>query len=184
MFFHDPDHAQKYARIEEECRFLLRALPQDLLDTSSFIRIIDSYIPGTRLRLRRMESPEGDPIAMKFGQKYQVTDMESHQTIMTNMYINEAEHQVLRTLGGLLINKRRYSHEFEQHQYSIDVFEGSLAGLLLPEIEGRPGVDLSLLPVPGFALLEVTDNPDFWGSNLAGLAAVELQKILSEYKVI
>ena len=94
MFFHDPDHALKCARIEEERRFLLRALPQDLLETSSFIRIIDSYIPRTRLRLRRMESAEGHPIAMKFGQEYLTTDMESHQTIMTNMYINEAEHQV------------------------------------------------------------------------------------------
>ena len=103
---------------------------------------------------------------------------------MTNMYINEAEHQVLRTLGGLQVIKKRYPYEFEQHQYSIDVFEGSLAGLLLAEIEGRPSVDLSLLPEPGFAGLEVTGNPDFWGSNLAGLAAVELQKILSEYKVI
>ena len=131
-----------------------------------------------------MKSAEGDPIAMKFGQKYQATDMESHQTIMTSMYLDESEHQVLRTLGGVQINKRRYSYEFEQHQYSIDVFEGSLAGLLLAEIEDQPSVDLSLLPVPGFALLEVTDNPDFWGSNLAGLAAVELQKILSEYKVI
>ena len=113
MFFHDPNHALKYARIEEERRFLLRALPQDLLDTSTFIRIIDSYIPRTRLRLRRMESAEGDPIAMKFGQKYQTTDMESHQTIMTNMYINEAEHQVLRTLGGLQVTKKRYPYEFD-----------------------------------------------------------------------
>jgi hypothetical protein len=72
MFFHDPDHALKYVHIEEERRFLLRALPQDLLDTSSFIRIIDSYIPGTRFRLRRMDLPAGDPIAMKFGQKYQL----------------------------------------------------------------------------------------------------------------
>ena len=61
-----------------------------------------------------MESPEGDLIAMKFGQKYQATDMESHQTIMTNMYLNEAEHQVLSTLGSLQIIKRRYPYEFEQ----------------------------------------------------------------------
>ena len=184
IFIHDPDHTQKYARIEEERRFLLRALLQGLLETWSFIRIIDSYIPGTRLRLRRMESPEGDLIAMKFGQKYQATDIESHQTIMTNMYLNEAEHQVLSTLGGLQIIKRRYPYEFEQQWYVTDVFEGNLAGLFLAEIEGRPGVDLSLLPVPGYADLEVTGNLDFSSSNLAGLAAVELQKILSERKVI
>ena len=123
MFFHDPHHALKYAHIEEERRFLLRALPQGMLETNSFIRIIDSYIPGTRLRLRRMESAEGELIAMKFGQKYQATDMESYQTIMTNMYLNETEHQILSTLGGLQIIKRRYPYEFVQQQYVIDVFD-------------------------------------------------------------
>jgi len=51
MDYNDPNHALKYARIEEE---------------------------------RRIESPDGNLIAMKFGQKYQATDMESHQTLMTN----------------------------------------------------------------------------------------------------
>ena len=99
LFFHDPNHALKYARIEEERRFLLRALPQDLLETSSFIRIIDSHIPGTRLRLRRMESPEGDPIAMKFGQRYQITDrrasIDTHSPHPDIRFIQEDFHVLL-----------------------------------------------------------------------------------------
>ncbi len=108
MSFHNPDNSLKYARIEEERRFLLKSLPQDMLESDPFIRIIDRYIPETRLRLRRMKSPEGDTITLKLGQKYQPEDFDAQQTIMTNMYLNEAEYQVLRRLGGAQINKRRY----------------------------------------------------------------------------
>jgi CYTH domain-containing protein len=181
--FHNPDNSLKYARIEEERRFLLKSLPQDMLESDPFIRIIDRYIPETRLRLRRMKSPEGDTITLKLGQKYQPEDFDAQQTIMTNMYLNEAEYQVLRRLGGAQINKRRYPYVFEQQQYSIDVFDRDLAGLVLAEIESRPGVDIAILPFPGFALREVTGDPVFSGANLAGLNGGDLQKILSEYKI-
>ena len=55
--------------------------------------------------------------------------------------------------------------------------------MILAEIEGRPGEDLTLLPVPDFALQEVTGDPVLSGGNLAGLTAVELQEILSTYGI-
>ena len=92
MFFYDSNNSLKYARIEEERRFLLKSIPEELLEVDEFIRIIDGYIPGTRLRLRRMVSPHGNTLALKLGQKYRPVDFEAHQTIMTNLYLNEIEY--------------------------------------------------------------------------------------------
>ena len=87
MFFHNPNNSLKYAKIEEERRFLLKSIPEELLRNEDYIRIIDLYIPGTRLKLRRMQSPQGSTLAFKLGQKYQPGDFEAQQSIMTNMYL-------------------------------------------------------------------------------------------------
>lgn len=82
MFFNEPNNSLKYARIEEEYRFLLKSIPEELLRNGKYIRIFDHYIPGTRLRLRRMESHQGNILFMKLGQKYQTADYKAHQTII------------------------------------------------------------------------------------------------------
>ena len=175
------DKSLKYARIEEERRYLVTSLPQEIRGSTEFMRIVDYYIAGTRLRLRRMESSGGEILAFKLGQKYQPEDLQVHQAIMTNMYLDEGEYRKLRALGGAEINKRRYAFEFEQLLYSLDVFEGSLQGLILAEIERQPGVKLSSLPVPAFAALEVTGDPRFNGGYLAGLDAEQIHELLSPY---
>ena len=176
-----PDKFLKYARIEEEHRYLVTSLPREIRGSTGFIRIVDYYIAGTRLRLRRMESSRGEILAFKLGQKYQPEDLQVHQAIMTNMYLNEGEYSKLRALGGAEINKRRYTYESEKLFYSLDVFEGSLQGLILAEIEQRPGVKLIGLPVPGFAAQEVTGDPRFNGGYLAVLDAEQLLELLSPY---
>lgn len=183
MFFNDPNNAFKYAKIEQERRFLLRSMPDDMVGKEDFIRIVDRYIPGTRLRLRRMESPLGDALIFKLGQKYRPPDLKDHQTMMTNLYLNEVEYKVLEALGGPQLTKRRYPYVFGEYKYAIDVFESSLAGLILAEIEGSSPMDLTSTPVPGFALREVTGNPAFSGGNLASLAEDEIMKILSVHGI-
>ncbi len=127
-----------------------------------------------------MESPQGSTLALKLGQKFRPADFEAHQTIMTNLYLNEAEYEVLRTLGGSHIYKRRYPFDYEGQKYAIDVFEAALAGLILAEIEGRTGVDLAHLPTPDLAIREVTGDPFFSGANLADLEETEFQAWLAE----
>jgi CYTH domain-containing protein len=171
----------KYARIETEHRFLLKAIPEDLSAEEPFYRIIDRYIPGTRLRLRRIESPSGETLAFKLGQKYQAPDLDAHQTLMTNFYLDEAEYQVLTPIGGSTIIKRRYRYTFAGNDYSIDVFEGNLLGLILAEIESHSEVDISPLPVPKFTIREVTDDPLFTGGKLAELSKDEFQAWLAAW---
>jgi CYTH domain-containing protein len=179
VFFNDPNNALKYAKIEQERRFLLRSIPEDMPGEEDFIRIVDRYIPGTRLRLRRMESPLGDALRFKLGQKYRLPDFEDHQMMLTNLYLNEVEYKVLEALGGPQLTKRRYPYLLGEYQYAIDVFENTLSGLIMAEIEADSAVDLTTIPAPSFAYQEVTGDPAFIGANLAGLTGVKLQKILS-----
>lgn len=163
----------KYARTEEERRFLLKATPADLDPEKSFVRIFDNYLAGTRLRLRRMETPTGMVLVYKLGQKYHTADQESHQAIMTNMYLNEAEYNTLAKLGGTILVKRRYPYLYAGHSYGIDVFEGELYGLILAEIEQFPGQEIHNLPIPQFSVREITDDPRFSGGELAKLTRQE-----------
>ncbi len=184
LILHDSNKYLKYARIEEERRFLLKSPPQGMLESNSFTRITDRYIEGTRLRLRRMAFEGSDTPVMKLGQKYQPDDLEAHQAIMTNIYINDAEYRVFNELRGTQINKKRYPFTYNRLHFSIDVFDGALSGLILAEIEGHTGVDISILPKPGFALQEVTGDTVFRGVNLARLTESGLKKILVGYGVI
>ena len=57
---HEPIREGKYARIERERRFLLAGPPLPMA-VAGRRRITDRYLPGTRLRLRRIDNlPSGD----------------------------------------------------------------------------------------------------------------------------
>jgi CYTH domain-containing protein len=148
---------------------------------TGFTRIIDHYLPSTRLRLRRIESPGGEILQCKLGQKYQAEHLQSYQTIITNIYLDEAEYEILTTLGGTLLVKRRYPYLYAGEERSLDVFEGHLQGLILLEIERRPGSDIAGLTVPPFAIREVTGDPFFSGGQLAALPQEEFKAWLRSY---
>jgi CYTH domain-containing protein len=172
--------SMKYARIERERRFLVRDLPADLPSTD-YQRILDRYIPGTRLRLRRIESPAGETLALKLTQKYPAAGPEA---IITNVYLNEVEYQRLDILAGSPLHKRRYGYRYRDHHYSIDVFEGHLLGLILCEVEAESDERLLAAPIPPFATREVTNDPFFTGGRLATLTSTDVQVRLTDLGII
>jgi hypothetical protein len=136
----------KYARLEVERRFLLDALPD--LAGARVLRITDRYVHGTRLRLRVVH--EGDSVLRKLGQKVpRSTSTNEH----TTLYLDEAEHALLRALPADELSKTRYvldGWSFDEHA----------TGLLLAETEG--------LAEPWFPYVrEVTEDPAFTGGVLA-----------------
>jgi CYTH domain-containing protein len=155
----------KYAQIEYERRFLLRQLPSDL-QYEQFIQITDVYIPYTRLRLRKMASPSGGIPALKLTQKYSRSDLPASQTIITNFYLNEVEFDTLAGLSGRSISKQRYTYHHAGHRWSLDVFQGPLHGLILAEVEAQSAEALAQIPMPSFALKEVTGDLRFTGGVL------------------
>jgi CYTH domain-containing protein len=159
----------KYACLEIERRYLLRKLPEGLRVQSAGWRIFDRYIAGTRLRLRRMEPLNGDPVAYKLGQKYRSDSQGPAETTMTNFYLDRAEYDRLIRLDGRDLTKTRYPFRYRDLLYGIDVFEGNLEGLVLAEIECESLDDFENLALPPAGWIDVTENASFTGGHLAGL---------------
>ncbi|MFC8512696.1 hypothetical protein [Streptomyces sp. NPDC057257] len=79
----------KYAQVERERRFLLAEPPASAAVTVSRV-IIDRYLVGTRLRLRRAEFPDGRR-EFKLTQKVPVSRPGAVQGLITNTYLSPAE---------------------------------------------------------------------------------------------
>jgi CYTH domain-containing protein len=144
----------KYARLEDEQRFVVGELPGSLAPP----RLIeDRYVLGTRLRLRRVS--DGDTAVNKLGHKVPVAPDAPSAVWHTTMYLDDAEYALLAGLPSATITKRRWTLHSGA---SGDEFLGELAGLLL--VEG----DRPVATPPGG--VEVTDDSRFCGGTLATLS--------------
>jgi CYTH domain-containing protein len=117
----------------------------------------------------------------KFGHKYPGPLQTPGETTLTNLYLNDEEYRCLRQLGGREVYKRRHLHEHGGLVYGIDVFEGTLAGLLLSEIECETESRFDSLETPSFALMEVTGELFFSGGHLASLTRDEFEAGLAKF---
>jgi hypothetical protein len=154
----------RYAREERERRWVLRGLPDGLGDA---VRVTDHYLPGTGLRLRRMES--GTEVVRKLAQKVRPTPASPAVVKLTNMYLSEEEYVLLAGLGGAPLHKTRRRGPPPDRSMAIDEFHGPLVGLVMAELEVEPGAAPG--HPPHLALAEVTDDDRFSGGALAGLNA-------------
>lgn len=155
----------KYARIERERRFLVRAMPADLDLDRGYRQIRDRYLDGTHLRLRHVEASDGATRQLKFTQKLP-TDSPL-ETQITNIYVDAHEFELLERLPARILEKRRYTHSCQGKAFVIDRFLGPLEGLILSEVEQSSLGELEAIAVPAFAHCDVTGNPAFTGGNLA-----------------
>jgi hypothetical protein len=163
-----------YARVEHERRFLLRELPSPLTPSSYHALCTDLYLEGQRLRLRSFVPSDGGPAEYKLGQKHRREGMGPDQREMTTLYLTLGEHAFLAARLGVGVEplvKRRYPLEHGGVRYSVDVFEGRCAGLVLADLELVDGERLRRFGLPPFASREVTDDPRYEGGTLARLGA-------------
>ena len=149
--------AGKYARWELERRWLLERLPEGA-DAGSII--VDRYIDGTRLRVRRADPPHSQ---YKLSQKEAPDAPDYAVTIITTMYLTRDEYDVVSALPARELRKRRH----HLGRYSIDVFEGAHTGLVLAETEFSSEEEMRAHPIPPFAVREVTDDIRYTGGWLA-----------------
>jgi CYTH domain-containing protein len=169
----------KYAHPEVERKFLLATVPSE----STFRAVIlDHSIPNTTLRLRRMQTEH--EATFKLGQKLRVHPRETRVIFHTNFYLSEAEYVFLAsTLPSHQLEKRRFRFSGGTIPMGIDQFQGPLEGLVLAEVDFGPHGDPSSLPMPSFALAEVTDDERFTGARLALTTAAQAKALLDEFDV-
>ena len=162
----DEAAAPKYSHVERERRFrvdpsLLPSLPPE------HVLIEDIYLTATRFRLRRMTDSASGEIALKLAKKYEADDPLARA--MVNAYLTAEEHAAFARLPGRPIVKRRYPVTVEGAEFGAAVFAGDLEGLVLAEIEAPDAAALAAIPVPAWALREVSHDPRFQGGALAML---------------
>jgi CYTH domain-containing protein len=162
----------KYAKLENERRFLVDAALLPDLAGLPFRRVEDRYVIGTRLRLRSMTDSASGARELKFCKKYEGDDPVSGP--VTNLYLSEAEHTVLAALSARIIAKRRYRLDHDGRGFGVDVFEGELAGLMLCEAEAESREAILALTFPPWAGREVTTDRFFTGGRLCMITASEL----------
>lgn len=168
----------KYARLERERRFLICELPEEIANSSGFSLIEDLYIDDTRLRLRKVSDSEGQLIERKLGQKFLPDPSRPEEALMTNIYLDQQEYELLAALKGKPLRKCRLAYGYKERLFSIDLFEGPLAGLTLCEIELAQD-DQSELELPHFVGQELTQDPFFTGASLINAQQAQLKEKLA-----
>jgi len=165
----------RYARIERERRYLLQDLPEGLTRADHHLQITDNYITGTRLRIRKVRDPKTNKWIVKFTQKFAPNPDDLSRTVITNTYLNAIEAETLAIFAANEIRKNRYSFEFENRKFSIDMFLGDLFGLVLAEVSFESDEDMANFKTPPFALAEVTNNEIFSGGRLSELTFEDIR---------
>jgi CYTH domain-containing protein len=168
----------KYARLERERRFLLAGPPSASSVTASR-RIIDRYLPGTRLRLRRVEHLDSGNCEFKFTQKVPAGQPGFVQGLITSTYLSAAEYDLLASLPAAVLSKTRLSVP----PLSIDVFERPLHGLVMADIEFSTDQAAQSFRQPPVAIAEVTDDTRFTGGSLVRARRHDLIAWFAEYGI-
>jgi CYTH domain-containing protein len=166
----------KYARVERERRYLLNDLPEGFNRADHHLQITDSYITGTRLRIRKMRDPKTNKWTVKFTQKFAPDPADLSRTLITNIYLNALEAETLSLFEANEIRKNRYYFEFEGRRFSIDMFLGDLFGLILAETSFETDEEMSAFTKPAFALADVTNSEIFSGGKLCELTFADVRE--------
>lgn len=163
----------KYAKLEIERRFLVNPARAPNLAGLGFRRIEDRYLDGTRLRLRAIIDAAGVR-EFKFCKKYEGGDPIAGPIV--NMYVTKAEHAALAAIPAATISKRRYRID----GFSLDVFDGALADLMVCEAEFPTIEAAQAAAFPAWTHREVTGELFFTGGALCRVAASKLKARLAE----
>lgn len=155
------ERERKYSLQECERRFILASLPLDLPDP---VRVLDDYIEGTRLRLRRIESLDGHVLQRKLGHKVRPDPLSARVVLHTSMYLEAVEYAALATLPSDRLIKLRYA---VAKNVGVDLHEHPREGLIVLEVDlGSETAAEAYDPDFEFER-DVTDDDRFTGRELA-----------------
>lgn len=162
----------RFARPERERRYLLEAAPTGL---AGGCLIVDLYLVGTRLRLRQMSWDGG--AAYKLTQKVRPDPGDPGATMITTVYLDQDEYELLSALPAHRLEKSRFVVPAGPKEMAIDVFHGALEGLVLAELELSEDEGVAP-PPPEFAVADITSDERYAGGSLAGAMPEDVPTLL------
>ena len=165
----------KDARVEYERRFLVSALANWRCFVEPYSKAFeDKYLRDTRLRLRRLTDSSTGQQQFKLNKKG--ASASPYYGTITKVPLTANEYALLSSLDGRTLKKTRYYHRHLGRMFSIDVFEGELAGLVLSEVEAESLEDLMQVEPPAYVEREVTGDDFFTGGKLCQMRREDLQR--------
>jgi CYTH domain-containing protein len=171
------DVESKYTRIVCERRFLVIQDANWKASIASYHKTLeDRYIRGTSLRLRVQTDSDTGRRLIKLTKKFE-SESAYYQTV-GRILLSPGEYELFAGLEADCIRKTRHYHDYRGRVFSIDVFEGELAGLLLCEIESEDVIEIMTTQPPPYAGPEVTGDVFFTGGSLCRVNRDELSRKL------
>lgn len=181
-------------QIELRRVFLLQKLPAPLTRASEHLQFFDNFIENTRLCLRSIRAPHTKEWSWILEQREPVNDGDFSRWRISQIHLNEAEHQAFEQFEGRLVKKNervetnelrfnRYFFETDENKFEIDVFLNPLWGLTLAKVYFDSEVDLEKFEKHGFAVAEVTQEEFFLRKNLVGKNFADAQAAVQAMQI-
>ena len=174
------DDELKYSRVEYERRFLVSPDSDWRATVEAYSKTFeDTYIRGTRLRLRILTDSDTARRVIKLTKKFESPS--PYFRTISRILLSPEEYELLNSLAGDRLTKVRHYHTYLGRVFSIDVFQGELDGLILCETEADGLEDLMSIEPPPYAIREVTENPFFDGGSLCRATRVDLSQNVIQF---
>ncbi len=157
--------------VELEKTYLAKFLPD--LSKSDYSDMIDVYLPLSsdhpHLRLRK----RGDILEMT--KKNLLNPNNASEQIEQTIVLAQDEFDALSCVAGKKLSKRRYYLKQKGRTVEIDVFQDSLAGLVLVDVEFDSIEEKKNFLMPDFCLVEVTQKDFLAGGMLCGKSYSDIE---------
>jgi len=164
--------------IELEKTYLAKEIPKELKDCK-YKEIIDIYIPKDKnhpsLRIR------------KYGGRYVITkkepseDGDASKQLEQTIVLREDEFKEFMKLEGKKTHKIRYQYNYKDRIAEIDVFQGSLKGLIVVDFEFETEEEKNSFEIPDFCLADVTFELFIAGGMICGKSYEDIKQKLDKF---
>jgi CYTH domain-containing protein len=164
--------------IEYERTFLLKSLPDGLIDAESIL-IRDILVPETarhpHLRLRH----KGDSYVIT--SKYPVSGGDSSKQFEHTIELGKEEFEALASCSSKGFVKRRYFIDLVGRPAEVDLYFEKLKGLAVVDFEFASEKEKDNFKVPDFVLADVTQDENLAGGMLAGKSLDDIMPKIEKY---
>lgn len=165
--------------IELELTFLPAFLPKEIKGLAG-TQLLDIYIPDTLgvhavLRLRQ----KGD--AFEITKKIIVSGTDQSAHLETTIPLNAQEFASLASSSKKRVSKVRYNVLIDGYAAEVDVFRGSLAGLVMIDFEFESEEEKARFVAPSICLADVTQEEFVAGGQIAGKSYADIADDLARF---
>lgn len=164
--------------LELELSYLAASIPPSLKECRH-TDFVDVYFPASAAHARVRIRQKGNHF--EFTKKTQVAPNDAGAQSEENVELTADEFAALSEGTGRKLIKTRYYLPYKEQIAEVDVFLGSLKGLVLVDFEFDDSEEKDAFAIPDFCLADVTQDEFIAGGVLAGKSYQDIEPMLQRY---